>query len=150
MAAHYAHTCEGRDDSIVLPKLVQFITPRNVLDDSACRPINPNVEKIVGIIHNNDHYSVMEIDIANKIAHIYDGLSIAPLLTWSQHIINALQMCQFVCVTAITSTVGDQPQLVQHARTRNMSPLVLSYSIMLPYNTRHKDRKCTESGNRVP
>jgi hypothetical protein len=133
MAAHYAHTCEGRDDSIVLPNLVQFITPRNVLDDSACRPINPNVEKIVGIIHNNDHYAVMEIAIANKIAHIYDGLGIAPLLTWSQHIINALQMCQLVCVTAITSTVGDQPQLIQHARTRNMSPLVLSYSIMLDH-----------------
>jgi hypothetical protein len=59
MAAHYAHTCEGRDDSIVLPKLVHVITPWNVLDDSACRPINPNVEKIVRIIHNNDHYAVM-------------------------------------------------------------------------------------------
>jgi hypothetical protein len=133
MAAYYAHTCEGRDDSIVLPKLVHLITPRNVLDDSACRPINPNVEKIVGIIHNNNHYAVMEIDIANKIACIYDGLGVAPLLTWSQHIINALQMCQLVRVTAITSTVGDQSQLVWRARTRNKSPQVLGYSIMLDH-----------------
>jgi hypothetical protein len=64
----------------------------NEIDAAASYPVNDTVKKIVGIIHKSSHYAVMEIDIKNQVSRIYDGLGVAPLLTSSQHILNALQM----------------------------------------------------------
>jgi len=131
MAAHYAHTWEGRDSTIILPKLIHIITAKSQVDMSVCRPMDDKVEKIVGIIHKSSHYAVMEVDIKRRIARIYDGLGIAPLLTWLDHIINALQMCQLVSLNAVRDTLADKAQRSQHPRTRNEAPKVNGYTLTL-------------------
>jgi hypothetical protein len=131
VAAHFAHSWEHRDTSIVLPKLVHIITSQNEIHMTACTPIDDGVDKIVGIIHKSSHYAVMEIETKNRVARIYDGLGVAPLLNWSQHIINALEMCQLVRRSATQSITGDPPVLGHHPRTRNKSTEVVGYSITL-------------------
>ncbi len=131
MAAHYAHINEGRDTTIVLPKLIHIVRARDKIDVSACFPIDDTAEKIVGIIHKSSHYAVMEIDIKNRVSRIYDGLGVAPLLTWSQHILNALQMCQLIGRSVTITTLADKPESVQHPRTRNVSPKVNGYTMIL-------------------
>jgi hypothetical protein len=131
VAAHFAHSWEERDTTIVQPKLVHIITAQNEVHMSACRPIDDSVEKIVGIIHRSSHYAVLEIETKNRIARIYDGLGVAPLLNWSQHFVNALEKCQLVHGRATQSIIGDPPVLGQHPRTRNKSTEVVDYSITL-------------------
>jgi hypothetical protein len=78
-----------------------------VIDQPCCKTIDESVEKIVGIIHKSSHYAVMEIKVRTRVEHIYDGLGIAPLLTWSQHIINKLQMYELASIRATINSIKD-------------------------------------------
>ena len=131
MAAHYAHSYEGRDTSIVLPHLVNIITARDVVHESVCKNIDPSVERVVGVIHQVNHYAVMDINIKTRVARIYDGLQARALGTWTQHVVNALQMCNLTSMAGVTDTVPDPPSENPHPRTRHVRTQVLGYTLII-------------------
>ena len=133
MTAHYAHTYDQRNRSIVLPHLVNIITATNAIHESACKNIDPSVKRVVGVIHQVNHYAVMEINIKTRVARIYDGLRVRPLVSWTQHVINALQMCNQMSMAGVTDTVPDSPTQVNHPRTRNVRHQVLGYTLTIDH-----------------
>ena len=133
MTAHYAHTYDQRNRSIVLPHLVNIITATNAIHESACKNIDPSIERVVGVIHQVNHYAVMEINIKTWVARIYDGLGVRPLVSWTQHVINALQMCNQMSMAGVTDTVPDSPTQVNHPRTRNVRHQVLGYTLTIDH-----------------
>ena len=38
------------------------------------KALPPGVTRVVAVLHEADHYAVLEIDILNKKVYVYDGL----------------------------------------------------------------------------
>jgi hypothetical protein len=60
---------------VLRPKLMHIVYPREELWEEACPPLPENVKHVVGVMHKNAHFSVMEIDVEAKVVRIYDGLN---------------------------------------------------------------------------
>ena len=50
------------------------------------KPIPSHVLRLVGILHNQDHYVVLQVDLAERRILIFDGLS-RDLLQWTDYIV---------------------------------------------------------------
>jgi hypothetical protein len=67
LSYHYSHssgmpTATNKD----LPQLVHVTHPKQTLAADHVKPIPSLVLRLVGILHNNQHYVVLEVDIAER------------------------------------------------------------------------------------
>ncbi len=68
LAAHYAHlTVSERSrvlgDSYKQPLLLHVKYPNQILQEGKYKALPDHVTKVVAVMHDRDHYAVMEIDI---------------------------------------------------------------------------------------
>ena len=61
--------------------------------ESECKSLHANVERLVSVLHDVDHFSVLEINIHRRSMTVYDGLK-CELKRWDNHIINILRRCK--------------------------------------------------------
>ncbi len=94
LAAHYAHIKDS-DWEVLHTKLMHNVYQREELCKEACQPLPKNVKRVIGVLHKNGYYSVMEIDVEAKVVRIYDGLN-WPMLRWFDHIIHAVKWCKLI------------------------------------------------------
>ena len=122
LAAHYAHTTSGLLERCmpvaeVLPKLIHVTYPREDIEAAA---IPPNITTVVGILHDKNHYAVLEINIIEKRINIYDGLY-RDMDGWFMHVFAALKRCNLCPRTVNPNPVADEQVLVKRGRLPKMS-----------------------------
>ena len=96
----------------VLPKLIHVTYSREDIDAATCTAIPPNITMVVGILHDKNHYAVLEINIKEKRVHIYDGLY-RDMDGWFIHVFAALKRCNLCPITVSPKPVADEQVLVK-------------------------------------
>jgi len=89
---------------------------------------------LVGILHNNQHYVVLEVLIAERRILIFDGLS-RDLLQWTDHIVTVFKKCMLLDLSFDTSSAVIVPDAAGppiSTRSRRPKPIVNGYSITFP------------------
>jgi hypothetical protein len=78
MASHYAHrTVHQRRGSLerpILPQIMHVTYPKEPITKDKLVSFSNEVLQVVSVVHNSQHYAVLEIDILGKRVVIYDGL----------------------------------------------------------------------------
>ncbi len=133
MLYHYAHSS---GTSLVstkknLPQLIHAIFSKQQLAISGAKPLPKDVDRLVVILHNDDHYIVLEVNIPERKFLIYDGLS-RELLQWKDHIIIVLKKCMFLDFSVDSSStvcVPDAavPPVFHAAGNLGISSMVIQY-----------------------
>ncbi len=104
LAAHYAHLTV-LDQSSVLgdkykhPLLLHVTYPNQILQEGEYKALPDRVTKVVAVMHDRDHYAVMEIDIPMKKVLTYNGLY-RDLKKWMYHVLSGMKQCMLVGLTA--------------------------------------------------
>jgi hypothetical protein len=96
LAAHYAHITKDERSTIPLqvnlPLLIHITYPNEFLQEGQYKSIPPGITRVVAVVHDRDHYGVLEIDIPSKKVIIYDGLY-RDLDKWVDYVFSALKRC---------------------------------------------------------
>jgi hypothetical protein len=79
LAAYYAHLPVSELSSVLgdnykMPLLRYVTYPKQILQEGQYKALLDQETKVVTVMHDRDHYAVMEIDIPVKKVVIYDGL----------------------------------------------------------------------------
>ncbi len=126
-----------------LPQLVHVTHPKQTLTANNVKPIPSLVLRLVSILHNNQHYVVLEVHIAERIILIYDGLS-CDLLQWTDHIITVFKKFMLLDLSFDASSaviVPDAPGPPFASCSRRPKPIINEYSITFP------KQPASDSGN---
>jgi hypothetical protein len=91
LVAHESHV-DGHLRSLKRTQLIHCQFPRLTPDESECKDLSIGTERIVSVLHDVDHYTVLEIDIPRRYMKVYDGLKRC-LTRWETHIVNILKRC---------------------------------------------------------
>ena len=132
-------TATNRD----LPQLVHVTHPKQTLAANNVKPLPSLVLRLVGILHNLQHYVVLEVHIAERTILIYDGLS-RDLLQWTDHIVTVFKKCMLLDLSFDVSSaviVPDAPSAPFASRSRRPKPIINGYSITFPM------QQASDSGN---
>jgi hypothetical protein len=94
LAAHYAHltVSEGSSflgDSYKQPLLLHVTYPNQILQEGKYKALPDHVTKVVAVMHDRDHYAVMEIDIPVKKVVIFNRLY-KDLDKWMDHVVSGM------------------------------------------------------------
>jgi hypothetical protein len=73
-----------------LPLLIHVTYLKETLVEGQYKALPPGVTSVVTVLHEADHYAVLEIDILNKKAYDYDGLY-RDLDRWLDYVISAMK-----------------------------------------------------------
>jgi hypothetical protein len=115
--------------------------PKEKLFRSHCKKLQSTVSLVVAVMHNNDHYAAMEVDIKTMIIKIYDGLN-RPLLDYQDHILNALKKCMLAeredTIIEVTVNVFDDVGVL--GRSRQATKQVSSYILHINSHKWRLDR----------
>ena len=101
MASHYAHVTmnERRTslDDTPLPQVMHVTYPKEAITESQLMRFPSNVTRLVAVMHESAHYTVLEIDIPSKRIMIFDGLY-RDMLEWIDHVVSALKRARLIGV----------------------------------------------------
>ena len=141
---HYSHSSgiPTATDKI-LPQLVHVKHPKQTLVAYQVKPLPSLDLRLVGILHNNQHYVVLEVLIAERQILFYDGLS-RDLLQWTDHIVIVFKKCMLLDLSFNSSSaviVPDAAGAPKSTRSRRPKPIVNGYSITFP------KQKASDIGN---
>ncbi len=89
-----------------IPALLHITYPRQQLQPGEYKSLPLHVNCVVGVLHNKDHYVVMEIIISDKRVISYNGL-LRPLLRWKEQIVNGMKRCMLVDLNVICTATPD-------------------------------------------
>ncbi len=95
LANHYAHlTVSERSsvlgDSYKQPLLLRVTYPNQILQEGKYKALPDHVTKVVAVMHDRDHYAMMDIDIPVKKVVIFDGLY-RDLDKWMDHVMSGMK-----------------------------------------------------------
>jgi hypothetical protein len=117
-----------------IPQLVHVTHPMQTLAANHVKPIPSLVLRLVGILHNKQHYVVLKVDIAERRILIFDCLS-HDLLQWTDHIVTVFKKCMlldlsFDASSAVIVPDAAGPPISMH--TRKPKAIINGYSITFP------------------
>ncbi len=116
------------------PQLVHAIFSKQQLAISCVKHLPKDVDRLVAILHNDDHYIVLEVIIPERKFLIYDGLP-RELLQWKDNIIIVLKKCMLLDLSFDSSStvcVPDAAVPPVYSRSRNPRYIVNGYSMTFP------------------
>jgi len=136
LASHYAHTTVnerfvGDTEAPDMPMVIHITFPRQQLQVAQCKKIPDGVTRVVGVMHDADHYAVLEIDLTSKQLIVYDGLN-RDLIQWMDHIDCALKRCMRIPLDAAYVANGDEPVLIKSGRREQVK--IQGYSLSYDYS----------------
>jgi hypothetical protein len=91
LVAHYVHLTVSEQSSVLgdsykQPLLLHVTYPNQILQEGEYKALPDHVTKVVAVMHNRDHYAVMDIDIPLKKVVIFNGLY-KELNKWMDHVV---------------------------------------------------------------
>jgi hypothetical protein len=94
LAAHYAHITKDERPSFPsqgnLPILINITYPMEFLQEGQYKSVPQGITRVVAVVHDRNHYGVLEIDIPNKRVVIDDGLY-RDLDRWLDYVFSAMK-----------------------------------------------------------
>jgi hypothetical protein len=69
--------------------------PNQILQKGKYKAVSHHVTKVVAVMHDRDHYAVMEIDIPVHKVVIFDRLY-KDLNKWMDHVISGMRRCMLL------------------------------------------------------
>jgi hypothetical protein len=103
MASHYAHTTMNKRQSALddtpLPQVMHVTYPNEPITEDQLVTFPSNVTRVVSVVHQSQHYAVLEINIPGRRVVIFDGLN-KPLLQWIDHVISSLKRTRLIGLDA--------------------------------------------------
>jgi len=123
-------TATGMD----IPQLVHVKHLKQTLAADHVKPIPSLVLRLVGILHNKEHYVVLDVDIAERRILIFDGLS-CDLLQWTDHIVTVFKKCMLLDLSFDASSAVIVPDAAGppiSTRTRKPKAVINGYAITFP------------------
>jgi hypothetical protein len=113
-----------------MPLLLHVTYPKQILQEGQYKTLPDHVTKVVTIMHDRDHYAVMEIDIPVKKVVIYNGLY-RELNKWIDQIVSGMMRCMLVGLNAIHHHRADEPSISNVGRSRHPQKAIHGYSLFL-------------------
>jgi hypothetical protein len=116
LASHYAHLTYNECNSVItknidMPVVIHVTFPRQQLEVGQYKALPDGMTRVVAIMHDANHYAVLEITVPMNCIVIYDGLN-RELFGWNEHDVSAMKCCMLVTLDAECNLVGDDPTLV--------------------------------------
>jgi hypothetical protein len=133
LAVHYAHiTYEERHSTLSqqvnLPLLIHITYPKETLVEGQYKAVPPGVTRVVAVLHEADHYAVLEIDILNKKVYVYDGLC-RELNRWLDYVFSAMKRCMLCDLEAEHLCHPDDPKLMKVGGLRHPKMSIKGYKL---------------------
>ena len=82
-----------------MPMAIHVTFPRQQLEVGQYKALPNGVTRVVAIMHDTDHYAVLEITLPMKHLVIYDGLN-WDYLGWIEHVVSVMKRCMLVTLDA--------------------------------------------------
>jgi hypothetical protein len=101
-----------------MPLLLHVTYPKQILQEGQYKALPDHVTKVVVVMHDRDHYTVMEIDIPVKKVVIYNGLD-RELKKWIDHVVSWMKQCMLVGSNAVHDHRADEPSVSNVGRSRH-------------------------------
>jgi hypothetical protein len=134
LAAHYAHrTKDMRANSptpFKLPLLMHVTYPKQTLAQDQCKALPPEYTDVVALIHEGDHYAVLEIDTTNKKVLVFDGLY-RELTRWLEYVYSSMKRCKLCALDVVPLSHPDPPTQVKRAWDRNPKVSIEGITLMI-------------------
>jgi hypothetical protein len=132
LAVHYVHITYNKRPSIStqvnMPLLIQVTFPKQTLVKGQYKALPQDVTTVVAVLHDADHYAVLEIDIPNKKVHVYDGLY-RDLDRWVDHVFSAMKRCMLCDLQAAHLCESDQPKMMTLGASRHPRLSIEGYKL---------------------
>ncbi len=138
MAAHYTHITYEEHNStqsqqVNLPLLIHITYPKETLVPGQYKAVLPGVTSVVAVLHEGDHYAVLEIDILNKKVYVYDGLY-RDLDRWLDYVFSAMKRCMICGLEAAQKFFPDEPKYMKVGGSRQPKMSIEGYKLTLGSN----------------
>jgi hypothetical protein len=132
MASHYAHTTMNKRrsalDDTPLPQVMHVTYPIEPITKDQLVTFPSNVTRVVSVVHQSQHYAVLEIDIPGRRVVIFDGLN-TPLLQWIDHVISSLKRTRLIELDATYEASHNGEFTENTSNRRNTVKLHQSYAL---------------------
>jgi hypothetical protein len=93
---------------------------KEVLFPGQYKELPAGTTRVIAVMHNRDHYAVMEVSTFDKKVVVFDGLR-CPLLKWIDHIISILRRCMLIGLDDTFNAVPEAATLDVHSSLRMRS-----------------------------
>jgi hypothetical protein len=105
LAAHYAHLTDSEQASVLgdnfkQPLLLHVTYLKQILQEGEYTAFLDHVTKVVAVMHDRDHYAVIEIDFPVKKVVIYNKLY-RELDKWMDHVVSGMKQCMLLGLNAV-------------------------------------------------
>jgi hypothetical protein len=116
-------------DSYKQPLLLHVTYPNQILQEGKYKALPDNVTKVVSVMHDRDHYAVMEIDIPVKKVVIFDGLY-KDLEKWMDHVVNGMKRCMLLGLNDTFHHTPNEPSVSNVGGSRHPQKAIHGYSLL--------------------
>jgi hypothetical protein len=135
LAAHYMHITYEEHHSTLsqrvnLPLLIHVMYPKKTLVEDQYKAVPSGVTSVVTVLHEADHYAVLEIDILNKKVYVYDGLY-RDLNRWMDYVFSAMKCCMICDLEAAHLCHPDDPKSMKVGGLRHPKMSIEGYKLMV-------------------
>ncbi len=135
LAAHYVHLTVLERSSVLgdgykQPLLLHVTYPNQILLEGKYNALPDYVTKVVAVMHDRDHYAVMEIDIPMKKVVIFDRLY-EELDKWMDHVISGMKRCMLLGLNDALHHRANEPSVSNVGRSRHPQKAIHGYSLFL-------------------
>ena len=94
------------------------------------KPLRQGITRVVAVLHDKDHYGVLEINVTQKTVLIYDGLY-RDLDRWLDYVFSAFKRCMLCDLQTPHLYVADDPKLMTLGRLRVPKKSIEGYQLTL-------------------
>jgi hypothetical protein len=138
LAAHYTHITYEEHNStqsqrVNLLLLIHVTYPKETLVPGQYKAIPPGVTSVIAVLHEEDHYTVLEIDILNEKVYVYDGLY-RDLDRWLDYVFSAMKCCMICGLEAAHQCHPDEPTYMTVGGLRQPKMSIEGYKLTLGSN----------------
>jgi hypothetical protein len=136
MASHYAHSTINKRrsalDSTPLPQVMHVTYPKEGITEEQLMRFPSSVTRLVSVIHDSQHYAVLEIDIPSKRIVIFDGLY-RDVLQWIHHVVSSLKRARLIGIDKTCNAIftGEFMEIPGKGRR---GPVRLTQGYLLSFN----------------
>jgi hypothetical protein len=139
MAPHYAHSTinERRSAFDPLPQVMHVTYPKEQITEEQFMRFLSSVTRLVSVIHDSQHYAVLEINIPSKRIVIFDELYrdvlYRDVLQWIHHVVSSSKRARLIGVNE-TCKANDTGEFTEIPGSRRRGPVRLSQGYLLSFD----------------
>jgi hypothetical protein len=116
-------------DSYKQPLPLHVTYPNQILQEGECKALPDNVTKVAAVMHDRDHYAVMEIDIPVKKVVIFDGFY-KDLEKWMDHVVSGMKQCMLLGLNDTFRHMPNEPSVSNVGGSRRPQKAIHGYLLL--------------------